>query len=64
MKKLGIAGCGNIGSIIAKAAEKDLSGKISEIILFDTDKDKMSSLSKLLSSASTVSGLDGISVFM
>ncbi|MBF0252367.1 MAG: DUF108 domain-containing protein [Candidatus Omnitrophica bacterium] len=45
-KTLGIIGCGNIGTIIVRSYEKQLSDVVSKINLFDIDNIKMTALSK------------------
>lgn len=46
MKRIGIIGCGSIGTAITKHASKNLRDKISDIYLWDTDREKRSNLAK------------------
>lgn len=53
MKKVGIIGCGAIGSLIADAVDKGIVG-CDELILFDCDMEKAERLQELLRTASIV----------
>lgn len=46
MKKIGIIGCGSIGTAITKYASAELKDKISDIYLWDTDSEKLRVLVK------------------
>lgn len=58
--KLGIIGCGNIGSILAKNVEKEFAGKIEQVVLWDVDKDKMGSLAESVALSRTVLSMEGL----
>lgn len=53
MKKVGIIGCGAIGSLIAKAVENQIV-KCDELILFDSNAEKAERLKESLRTASVV----------
>jgi len=62
MKKLrvGIIGCGTIGSEVAKACVDRLRDKVELVGLCDTDSQKAESLQKALKSATPILPLDGL----
>ena len=49
MKKIGIIGCGTIGSLLARAIDKDLKDKAALSGLCDIDKERAERLSNSLS---------------
>jgi aspartate dehydrogenase len=52
--KIGIVGCGAIGSSLAKTVERDLSAKAELAALFDLDENKAQTLSLLLTGKKTL----------
>ena len=59
-KKLGIIGCGNIGSALVRTAAGEMAGRISEIILRDIDPQKTALLEKELSVARAASDAEEV----
>ncbi len=59
-KTLGIIGCGNIGSALARAAAGEMTAHISALILWDIDPRKTALLEKELSVARTASDAEEV----
>jgi aspartate dehydrogenase len=57
-KTISIIGCGFIGSTLAKEANKSLSEEIERIVLFDTDLDKVATLSTTLIGAKVAGSIE------
>ncbi|HDP16399.1 MAG TPA: DUF108 domain-containing protein [Candidatus Omnitrophica bacterium] len=60
MKKIGIVGCGVIGTGIAGFISKKLKGRARVVALCDVDADKARSLAKKITPVPSVTGLDNL----
>ena len=60
MRRIGIIGCGTIGSRIAAYIDRNLKGKASVVALSDVDKVKATRLRSRLKSRPAVTGIEGL----
>ena len=56
-KTLGIVGCGNIGAALVRFAKDELAGRISNVVVFDTDKSKIDAIEKEITVAAGIEEL-------
>ena len=61
-KTIGIIGCGVIGSALVEYAQKELTGRIEKIILYDCCAEKLSALAKKVSGAVIAGSIDEVAI--